>query len=37
MIITPCSKDDIFIRKRIDFCLSVLREYGEALFKSEIR
>ena len=31
--ITPCSKDDIFIRKRIDFCLLVLREYGEALLK----
>ena len=31
--ITPCSKDDIFIRKRIDFCLLVLREYGEALVK----
>ncbi len=31
--ITPCSKADIFIRKRIDFCLLVLREYGEALLK----
>ena len=31
--ITPCSKSDIFIRKRIDFCLLVLREYGEALLK----